>query len=44
MEKSATLHYINLAFMPRDCDVAPKQNTLFSLPQNSPPLDPIEKS
>jgi len=26
MEKSKTLHYINLAFIPRDCDVAPKQN------------------
>jgi len=25
MEKLATLHYINLAFIPRNCNVAPKQ-------------------
>jgi len=24
MEKSATLHYISLAFIPRDCAIAPK--------------------
>jgi len=24
MEKSATLHYINQASIPRDCDVAPQ--------------------
>jgi len=27
MEISATPHYINLAFIPRDCDVAPKQKS-----------------
>jgi len=44
MEKSAKLHCINLVFIPRDCDVAPKQKFPFN-PQTKypPPLVPQTK-
>jgi len=31
MEKLATLHYINLAFVTRDCDVAPPLKQKFPI-------------
>ena len=37
--KSATLYYINLAFIPHDCDVAPNKDRPL-VPKNSPPLAP----
>jgi len=37
MEKLATLHYINLAFIPRERDVGPPKQSPFS-PQTKIPL------
>ena len=36
MEKSATLHYINLALIPCYCDAAPKQSLLYPSKLKSP--------
>jgi len=45
MEKSATLQYINLVFIPHDCDVAPKQKSPFSSTnKKSPHYPPNKKS
>jgi len=38
VEKSATLHYINLTFIPRDCYVAPTTIMGLYLPKQKIPL------
>ena len=43
MEKLATLHYINLAFIPHDCNEAPKQNPPLALKQKYPAVSPPKR-
>ena len=44
MEKLAKLHYINLAFIPRERDVGPPKQSPFSPKQKSPSVSPQTKN